>query len=237
MAPVPAHALPAHATVERLRLAAALTHRVGPVALTLWPRTGPQVVISADVANHPDLSACEFRNLVLDAHNGVGCAPGGAAPAGALSWLFDLEDLTVEGVGVRPVGDGVIGVERDEARWWWATTLDAHRLPLVLGDAAADLVERGEAPPEVIAAADVEVSVDIELGVSVASVGLPANTARGVRLGDEVARGLSRACLVEELLDAALGGHQGGHDGGPGLADGVLGQVPLPRRRGRSGPL
>ena len=72
----------------RLRLAAALTHQLRAVALTVWPAPGPSVVVARDRCHHPDLSACTLRDLVRAALQGE------TTPVG-LRWMFEVADLTV----------------------------------------------------------------------------------------------------------------------------------------------
>ena len=184
----------------RLRLAAALTHQLRAVALTVWPAAGPSVVVARDSCHHPDLSACTLRNLVRAALQGE------TTPVG-LRWMFEVADLTVDGVGVRHLGDGVVSVEHGEAQGrWWPTLLDADRLTTVLGDAAAGVLEDGLADPGIVAAAEVAAHVDPELGVTVVQLRLPPGPVVHDRCCDEVARALSRACVISELLEGAGSG-------------------------------
>lgn len=183
---------------EKLRLAAALAHHLPQVALTVWPRRGPAMVVSRDARNHPDISACEFRRLVLGSVQGAALPPG-------LSWLVDVEDFTVEGIGVRHVGDGVVAIDGSpEARWWWPSLLQPDRLPAVLGDAAIDQLESGAAPASLVSAASVAAHADVELGAVVIALEASGSSSLEERRGDEFARSLSRSCLVAELLEEDL---------------------------------
>ncbi len=179
---------------EQLRLAAALTHHLPQVALTVWPRRGPAMVVSRDARNHPDLGACEFRRLVIGAAQGEPLAPG-------LSWLLDVEDFTVEGIGVRHVGDGVVAIDGSpERRWWWPSLLRPEQLPTVLGDAAIDQLESGAAPASLVSASSVAAHADVELGAAVIALEATGSSSVEERRGDGLARSLSRACMVAELL-------------------------------------
>jgi hypothetical protein len=177
-----------------LRLAAALTHQLPPVALTVWAATGPALVVSRDARQHPDLSACELRSLVAAAVRGL-------RPPPELSWVLEAVDLTVEGIGVRHVGDGVVAAEHDAASGrWWPTLLGPDAVVTVLGEAAMSLLEDDTLAPSLIARAEASAHVDTELGVTVVQLRAPTGSVAEDRATDELARALSRACVVGELL-------------------------------------
>jgi hypothetical protein len=174
----------------QLRLAAALTHQLSTVALTVWSSDGPSFVVSRDRRHHPDLSACALRDMVRGAMTGTGSR---SVP----EWLHDVADLTVDGLGVRHVGDGVVAVEHGELSGrWWPTLLDADQLATVLGGT-------GEGMP---GSAEVAAHVDRELAVTVVRLRLPSGSAAHDRRCDEAARALSRACVISELLEGAGSG-------------------------------
>jgi hypothetical protein len=185
----------------RLRLAAALTHQLPAVALTLWAADGAAVVVSRDATVHPDLSACEFRALVAATRRGLRPSP----PLARL--LEGTTDLSVEGIGVRHVGDGVVAADhgardgdRHGAGRWWPTLLGPEDVPAVLADAAVALLERDVVPARMVAAAEVSAHVDPELGVTVVELRSPTDNVADERRTDEMARALGRACVVAELL-------------------------------------
>jgi hypothetical protein len=180
--------------LTRLRLAAALVHQLPAASLTIWPVDGPSVVVSRSTREHPDLSACTLRAMVRTASDGV------ATPA-ALRWLFDIADLSVDGVGVRHVGDGVVAVDHSEHLGrWWPTTLDAEALTPVVAAAAAGALESRIVGSEVVAASEVAAHVDRELGVTVVQLRTPPGPIDHDRRCDELARALSQACVISELL-------------------------------------
>lgn len=186
--------------LTRLRLAAALVHQLPEVSLTVWPADGPEVVVARQQRHHPDLSACALRNLVRAVQADE------PSPVG-LGWLFGVKDLTVDGIGVRHVGEGVVAVDHGErAGRWWPTLLDPEALTLAAADAAAAALEDQVALPEVVAAGEIAAHVDRELGVSVVQLRLPAGTVAHDRAGDELARRLARACVISELLESAGSG-------------------------------
>jgi hypothetical protein len=171
--------------LTRLRLAAALTHQLPAIALTIWPGDGPSVVVARDCRHQPDLSACALRRLVRAA------MVGEEVPL-ALRWLLDAEGLTVDGVGVRHVGDGVVAVgEGERPGRWWPTLLDTDALVAALSP-ADDLVE----------GAEVAAHVDAVLGVTLVELRTPPGSVGQERRADRLARSLARTCVISELLEA-----------------------------------
>lgn len=192
----------------RLRLAAALTHLVPPLTLTIWPVRGPSVVVSRLGRQHPDLSACTFRSMVA-------AAMAGEPPPVGLPWLLEVEDLSVDGIGVRHVGDGVVALEHgtDQVAGhgtgqgrWWPTLLDADALTSVVADAAVGVLEEELVPAEVVARTEVAAHVDTELGVTVVQLRTPPGSVVHERRCDSLARALARSCVVAELLTGAGSG-------------------------------
>ncbi len=196
----------------RLRLAAALTHLVPPLALTIWPLRGPSVVVSRLGRQHPDLSACTFRTMVA-------AAMAGEPPPVGLPWLLEVEDLSVDGIGVRHVGDGVVALEHGTEQGvghgaghgtgqgrWWPTLLDAEALTSVVADAAVGVLEAELVPTEVVASTEVAAHVDTELGVTVVQLRTPPGSVVHERRCDSLARALARSCVVAELLTGAGSG-------------------------------
>jgi hypothetical protein len=184
----------------RLRLAAALAHLVPPVTLTIWPLQGPSVVVSRLGRQQPDLSACTFRSMVA-------AVSAGERPPLGLPWLFEVDDLSVDGIGVRHVGDGVVAVEQCESQGrWWPTLLDAEALTSVVADAAVGVLEDELVEPDVVARTEVAAHVDVELGVTVVQLRTPPGPVVHERRCDSLARALSRSCVVAELLTGAGSG-------------------------------
>lgn len=184
----------------RLRLAAALTHLVPPLALTIWPVRGPSVVVSRLGRQHPDLSACTLRTMVA-------AAMAGEPPPVGLPWLLEVEDLSVDGIGVRHVGDGVVALEHGTSQGrWWPTLLDAEALTSVVADAAVGVLEEELVPAEVVASTEVAAHVDTELGVTVVQLRTPPGSVVHERRCDSLARALARSCVVAELLTGAGSG-------------------------------
>lgn len=173
----------------RLRLAAALAHQVRHVAVTLWPADGPTVVVARLQRHHPDLSACTFRGMVRS------------------GWSMPLDDLTVDGIGVRHVGDGVVAVDHGDAQGrWWPTLLDASQLTTVLADAAAGALEAELVAPAVVATAEVAAHVDTELGVTLVQLRTQPGSVSHDRRCDGLARALARACVISELCEGVGSG-------------------------------
>lgn len=192
----------------RLRLAAALTHLVPPLTLTIWPVRGPSVVVSRLGRQQPDLSACTFRSMVA-------AAMAGEPPPVGLPWLLEVEDLSVDGIGVRHVGDGVVALEHGTEQVtgqgtgqgrWWPTLLDAAALTSVVADAAVGVLEEELVPAEVVARTEVAAHVDTELGVTVVQLRTPPGSVVHERRCDSLARALARSCVVAELLTGAGSG-------------------------------
>ena len=184
----------------RLRLAAALAHQVPPLALTVWPAHGPSVVVARLVRHHPDLSACSFRSMVAASMAGEPAHVG-------LPWLPEVDDLSIDGIGVRHVGDGVVAVEHGEGQGrWWPTLLDAQTLTSVVAEAAVGVLEDELVEPDVVARAEVAAHVDRELGVTVVQLRTPSGAVVHERRCDSLARALSRSCVVAELLAGAGSG-------------------------------
>jgi hypothetical protein len=103
-------------TIERLRLAAALTHLVPGEALTVWPDAGTVLTVSADGDAAPDVSACGFRRLVADLW-------GRDTVPTEHSWMLAIKEFAIGGQGVCHVGDGVVSVDMGGAlRAAWATS-------------------------------------------------------------------------------------------------------------------
>lgn len=171
--------------LTRLRLAAALTHHLPAVALTIWPSNGPSVVVARECRHHPDLSACALRRLVHAANAGQD------VPL-ALRWVLDAADLTVDGVGVRHVGDGVVAVKHgDRLGRWWPTLLDPEAL-VTACSGGSDLVD----------GVRLAAYLDMVLGVTLVELQLPPGTVEQERRGDRLARELARSCVISELLEA-----------------------------------
>ena len=187
----------------RLRLAAALTHQLPAVALTLWASDGTSIVVSRDAANHPDLSACELRAVLAATRRGL-------RPPPVLRQVLECStDLSVEGIGVRHVGDGVVAAERGVperhrggAGRWWPTLLGPDEVAAVVAEAAVAVLESDVVPARLVAAAEVSAHVDQELGVTVVELRSPGDDVADERRSDELARALGRACVVAELLAA-----------------------------------
>jgi hypothetical protein len=184
----------------RLRLAAALTHLVPPLALTIWPVRGPSVVVSRLGRQQPDLSACTFRSMVA-------AALAGEPPPVGLPWLLEVDDLSVDGIGVRHVGDGVVALEHGTGQGrWWPTLLGAEALTSVVADAAVGVLEEELVPADVVAHTEVAAHVDAELDVTVVQLRTPPGSVVHERRCDSLARALARSCVVAELLTAAGSG-------------------------------
>jgi hypothetical protein len=180
--------------LTRLRLAAAVAHQVPSVALTIWSTDGPTVVIARLERHHPDLSACAFRSMVRSAMQGQ--------PPVGLGWAFDVADLTIDGIGVRHVGDGVVAVERSDGQGrWWPTLLPVDMLTRVVADSAAAVLEEGLVDHQLVAASEVAAHVDTELGVTVVQLRTPTGPVPHDRRCDLLARSVARACVVAELID------------------------------------
>jgi hypothetical protein len=197
----------------RLRLAAALTHQLPALALTLWASDGAAIVVSRDAANHPDLSACELRAVVAATRRGL------RPPPVLRQALECATDLSVEGIGVRHVGDGVVAAERGvpeggrgAAGRWWPTLLGPDEVTAVLAEAAVAVLESDLVPARLVATAEVSAHVDPELGVTVVELRSQSDNVADERRSDELARALARACVVAELLATVDGTWQ--HEAG-----------------------
>lgn len=181
--------------LTRLRLAAALTHQVPDLALTIWAHDGPSVVVSRQARHHPDLSACALRAMVRST------MVTGRPPIG-LGWAFSVGDLSVDGIGVRHVGDGVVAVDHgDHQGRWWPTLLGTDSITTVVADGAAGALEEGLVDAELVAASELAAHVDTELGVTVVQLRSPSGPVPHDRRCDALARALARSCVVAELVE------------------------------------
>jgi hypothetical protein len=88
---------------------------------------------------------------------------------------------------------------------WWPTLLGPEEVAAVVADATVAVLESDVVPARVVAVAEVSAHVDADLGVTVVELRSPTDNVADERRSDELARALSRACVVAELL-ASIGG-------------------------------
>lgn len=176
---------------DALRLVAALTHTLPAVIAVLVPDHGPEVVVGGDRRCLPDMSPCELRRLVADR---AGVGPD-------LTWLESIRTVHVGGPEVGDVVEDVVRVGgRDEPVLAFATLLGPQATRAVLRDAGTDLLDQGQADPDLLRALRASTFHDEALGVTTVVVG----DAPGPGSALDVVLASARACRVAELIDSVV---------------------------------
>lgn len=170
--------MPRSSSLDRLRLAAALAHRLPNVTLELRCANGSVVTVGSEPEH--DLDPCHFRRVVV-----ASSFPGAADLAPYLGVIRLL--------GAADLGGGLHGtVTDDRADCWLATLLRPERVRELLDEASAGLAEdRFEGG----------MTIDRELAVTV--IRLSGVDRDFTELLQRLARPALYACVVEEVIEAA----------------------------------
>lgn len=170
--------MPRSSSLDRLRLAAALAHRVPGTTLELRCANGSLVTVGPEPEH--DLDPCHFRRVV------VGSSFPGAADLS--SYLSAIRLL-----GAADLGGGLHGTVSDQrADCWFATLLRPERVRELLDARSAGLPED-----------QFEGGLAIDRQLAVTVVRLSGVDRDFNELLTRLARPALSACLVDEVIQAA----------------------------------
>lgn len=170
--------MPSSSSLDRLRLAAALAHRLPNVTLELRCANGSVVTVGSEPEH--DLDPCHFRRMVV-----ASAFPGAADLPSYLSVIRLL--------GAADLGGGLHGtVAVDRADCWFATLLRPERVRELLHEAAAGVPED-----------QFEGGLTIDRDLAVTVIRLSGVERDFTELLQRLARPALYACMVEEVIEAA----------------------------------
>ncbi|HPB45266.1 MAG: hypothetical protein M9952_02280 [Microthrixaceae bacterium] len=181
--------------IERLRLAATLTHAIPHVGLELAPRHGQALVISHDRSLSPDMTPCEFRSLVarmVSNHDIVR----------DLGWIGDLAAIRLGGHRVTTNGVSVAVVNPSDQRRIsaFATTLHADAVMDSARAMARDAIANDPDAREALRDVQLRVEHDPQLGAS--TVIMPWAAEEAIEDLLQLTDAIAQRCWVDELVTA-----------------------------------